>query len=200
MIRVGRLFHALILAAGLVGGSTVAWPCGYEDPSSASTARGILNFVYPDALHVATAIWNAQQQGVIGRDERPAAIKTLLGYHKAVQRLGVFRDSLSAAVDGGSMPAISIVFIEPMLWTRYELAGVTLNMTPHVDGPANGDVVIVTDEFVVAALNEGQITPQAARKLGLMRIYGSPTAVQDVVSWLDRVSLRTNARAAALDD
>ncbi len=73
-------------------------------------------------------------------------------------------------------------------------------MTPHVDGPANGDVVIVTDEFVVAALNEGQITPQAARKLGLMRIYGSPTAVQDVVSWLDRVSLRTNARAAALDD
>jgi hypothetical protein len=200
MIRAGRSFHALILAAGLVGGSTVAWPCGYEDPSSASSGRGILNFAYPDALHVSTAIWNAQQQSIIGRDERPAAIKALFGYHKAVERLGVFRDSLSAAADGGPAPAFSVVFIEPMLWTHYELTGVTLSMTPHVDGPANGDVVVVTDEPVVAALNEGQITPQAARQLDLMRIYGPPAAVQDMASWLDRRSPRANAKAAAVED
>lgn len=200
MSRTGRLFRASILAAGLVGGPTAAWPCGYEDPASAGNARGILNWVYPDALHVATAVWNAQQQGIIGRDEQPAAVRALLGYHKAVRMLGTFRDRLSAVVDGGAAPAFSMVLIGPMLWTHYELTGATLSMTPHVDGPANGDVVVVTDEPVVAALNEGRVTPQAARKLGLMRIYGSAGAVQDVTSWLDRASQRESARAAAVGD
>jgi hypothetical protein len=200
MIRAGRLFRALILAAGLVGGSTAALPCGYEDPTSASTARGILNWVYPNALHVATAVWNAQREGILGRDEQPAAVKALLGYHKAVQRLRVFRDRLSAAVDGGAVPAYSMVLIGPMLWTRYELTGATPSMTPHVDGPASGDVVIVTDEPVVTALNEGRLTPQAPRELGLMRIYGSSAATQEVASWLDRVSHRTAASAAAVGE
>jgi hypothetical protein len=73
-----------------------------------------------------------------------------------------------------------------------------LNMTSHVAGPSSGDVVIVTDEPVVAALNEGQVTPQAARELGLMRLYGSPATVQDMMAWLDRLLPRTSARAGSV--
>ena len=120
----------LLAAASLVGGSTAASPCGYDDPTSASIARGILNWAYPDALHVPAAVWNAQQQGTLGRDDQSAAVKALLGYHKAVQRLGAFRDRLSAVVDAGAAPTFSMVLIGPMLWTRYEMAGATLGMTP----------------------------------------------------------------------
>jgi hypothetical protein len=142
-------------------------------------------------------VWRAQQEGIIARDERPAAIKALLGYQKAVQRLGVFRDRLSVALDGGTAPVVSMVLIETMLWVRYKPARTTLDMIPHADGPTNGDVVIVTDEQVVAALNEGRVTPQAARELGLLRLYGSSGAVEDVTAWLDRLSSqRTNAGAA----
>ena len=197
MIRALNLVGASILAAGLVSGSTVALSCGYDDPASASIARGILNWVYPDALYVATAVWNAQQQGGLGRDREPAPIKALLGYHQALHRLGAFRDRLSAAVDGRAVPAFSIVLIGPMLWTHYELAGATLSMKPHVDGPASGDVVIVTEEPVIAALNEGRIAPQAARELGLIRFYGPPVAVQEMASTLDRMSQGTGATAAA---
>ena len=130
------------------------------------------------------------------------AIKALLGYgyRKAVRELDAFRDGLSFSLGGRGAPAFSMVLIGPMLWTRFETTGTTLNMTPHVAGPSKGDVVIVTDEPVVAALIDGRITPQAARELGLIRFYGSPEAVQDVTSWLDRSSLRKSAKAAAVGD
>ncbi len=200
MTMAGRLIGAVISAAGLIAGSTVALSCGFEDPNSVSFARGILNWTYPNALYVGTAVRSAQQQGTVARDDRPETLKKLLGYHVAVQRLGVFRDRLSATLDGGAAPAFTMVLFGPMLWTHYEAAGATLNMMPHVDGPSKGDVVIVTDEPVIVALNEGRITPQAARELGLMRYYGSPEAVQDVTLWLDRSLLRTSATEVAVGD
>jgi hypothetical protein len=183
----------LIAAAGLVAGSSTALPCGFEDPTSVSSARGVLNWAYPNALYVKSAVWRAQLDGLIGRSEPPAAAQRLVGYHKVMGRLGAFRDRLSAVTDGGAVPAFSMVLIGPMLWTRYEPTGTALNMTPHADGPSDRDVVIVTDEPVVAALIEGRVTPQAARELGLMRFYGSPEAVQVVTTWLDRLSQRRSA-------
>jgi len=140
--------------------------------------------------------------GVIPGNEPVPTIKALLGdgYRKAVRELDAFRNGLSVAVGGRGSPVFSMVLIGPMLWTRFETTGSTLNMTPHVAGPSKGDVVIVTDEPVVAALIDGQVTPQAARELGLVRFYGSPDAVQEVTSWLDRSSLRKSAKAAAVGD
>jgi hypothetical protein len=61
-------------------------------------------------------------------------------------------------------------------------------MIPHTTGPSSGDVVIVTDEPVIKALVEGQVAPQTARELGLIRLYGAPEAVQRAASWLDRLT------------
>ena len=176
--------------AGLVAGSATAISCGFESPNSVDSARGILNWTFPHALYVTSAVWRAQSDGVIPRNESVPTINALLGdgYRKAVQKLDAFRGGLSVANEGRGVPAFSIVLIGPMLWSCFEVGGAAMNMTAHVDGPSKGDVVVVTDEPVIAALNDRRITPQAARELGLMRFYGSPEAVQDMTSWLDRWS------------
>ena len=138
--------------------------------------------------------------GTIARDERPAAAEKLFGYYYAVQRLDTFRDRLSAALDGGTAPAFTMVLFGSMLRTHFETTGDTLNMTPHVDGPSKGDVVVVTDEPVIAALINGRITPQAAHERGLMRFYGSPGAVSDLTHWLDRSLQGAAANAIAAGD
>ena len=198
--RAQSLIGVTITAAGLAAGSSNALSCGFDDPNSISSARGMLNWMYPHALYVGTAVWNAEQQGTIARDERPAAAEKLFGYYYAVQRLGTFRDRLSAALDGGTAPAFTMVLFGSMLWTHFETTGDTLNMTPHVDGPSKGDVVVVTDEPVIAALINGRITPQAAHERGLMRFYGSPGAVSDLTHWLDRSLQGAAANAIAAGD
>jgi hypothetical protein len=164
-----------------------AWACGYHDTGSIN--RGMLNWVYPNALYVTSAVWKAQLDGLLSRDDRPAATRALLGYGTAVKELGQLRDGLSLVRDHGrDDPTISVVLIGPMLWARLAPANTGLEMIPHTTGPSNGDVVIVTDEPVIKALVEGQVASQTARELGLIRFYGAPEAVQRAASWLDRLT------------
>lgn len=46
-----------------------------------------------------------------------------------------------------------------------------------------------TDEPVIRALIDGQLTPQAARESGLIRLYGAPDLVRGMTSWLDRLPM-----------
>ena len=59
-------------------------------------------------------------------------------------------------------------------------------MVPHATGPARDDVVIVTDEPVVAALAEGRITVREARAQGLVKTYGTSENVVRLSALLDR--------------
>ena len=181
-----------LLLAAVLAGSPAAQACGYHDPSSVNL--GMLNLAYPDALHVRTAVWMAQQQGAISRDEQPAAsdpetatIRAMFRLRETGMRLSGFRDRIGAALDGRPVPAFSMVLIGPMLWTRFEPAGGTLAMAAHAAGPASEDVVVVTDAPVVAALLDGRLTPQQARARGLVRFYGVQESVADVASLLDRL-------------
>jgi hypothetical protein len=185
--------RAVLAAAAIVAGSSAAISCGFEDPNSISFLRGTLNFAYPKSLYVMSAVWRAQMDNIISRDDRPAAIKALLGYQHAVRSLSALRDRLAGATGEANAPAFSMMLIGPVLWTRYAQTDDGLNMTPHVDGPSIGDVVVVTDEPVIAALNDGRLTPHTAGELGLIRYYGSPEAVSAVEAWLDRSSQRAHA-------
>jgi len=178
--------------ASVLAEPPAARACGYHDPSSLNL--GMLNLAYPDALHVRTAVWMAQRDGAISRDEQPAAtdpptaaIRAMFRLRETVLRLGALRERIGAALDGRPVPAFSMVQIGPMLWTRFEPAGAMLAMVAHSTGPASDDVVVVTDEPVVAALLEGRLTPREARALGLVRFYGEQASVEHVVSLLDRV-------------
>ena len=47
--------------------ATRSLACGYEDPQS--IAIGALNLAFPDSLHLRTAIWQAQVDGVLPREQ-----------------------------------------------------------------------------------------------------------------------------------
>lgn len=190
----GRI--ALITLASFTATTTAAVSCGFEDPKSAAVARGILNWTLPESLHVTTSVWQARASGIIGGDQAPAAVTALLGYQKATDRLSAFRDGLVAGLHRHAVPPVSVVLLGPMLWTRFEPNGPTVDMAVHMSGPATGDTVIVTDEPVIAALVEGRLTMRDARDLGLLRVYGTAASMAQVTDWLDRWQGRNETVAA----
>lgn len=186
---------AVVLAvAAAVAGSPTAQACGYHDPSGYGV--GMLNWAYPDALHVRTAVWMAQGEGLLARaapgiDADPASpahrLQQMMRLRQTQAGLEALRAGLDAAPDDRALPAFAVVLIGPMLWTRFERADGVLVMTSHVAGPAPGDVVIVTDEPVVAALVDGPLTPLAARERGLVKFYGDAQNAEQVSTWFDRL-------------
>lgn len=199
MNRAGRAIAALISAAAPVAGATLAFPCGFEDPNGADRARGTLNWAYPDALHVTSAVWRAQLEGVLSRDDRPAAVKALVGFRRITADLSALRERLAPDRGEPDLPAFSMVLIGPMLWNRFASVGKALTISVHASGPEDEDVVIVTDQPVLAALIEGRITPQAAQERGLIRFYGPADRVSAIMA---RVQQRLGVSMAAerLDD
>ncbi|KFC62378.1 hypothetical protein FG93_06078 [Bosea sp. LC85] len=195
MIRRQHRVRHLLPAVALLSGTIAASACGFEDPKGADAARGALNWIYPEALHVTSAVWRAQLDGAIARDDRPAAARALTGYRKAAADLGALRDRLSATMDGEAPPTFSILLIGPMLWTRFAPAQHGLGVVTHVEGAQTSDIVIVTDEPVVTALVSGRITPLAARQQGLLRLYGTRDGRDRVSAWLDRLPAPMTATA-----
>ena len=187
-MRSRRFVRHLVPTIALFAGATLASACGFEDPKGADAARGAINWIYPEALHVTSAVWRAQLEGLILRDDRQEAAKALLGYRKAAADLAKLRGTLTLTKDEGeAAPSFSILLIAPMLWTRFAPTQDGLSMVSHVDGPQAPDIVIVTDEPVVAALASGRITPLAARQQGLLRFYGPSEGQSRIAAWLDRL-------------
>ena len=188
-----RHFRTLIAAAILVVAARSVFACGFEDPNSASKARGTLNWTYPNALYVTSAVWRAQLDGEIPRSESPSPVSALIGYGATIKRLGVLREHLLNVRGGRPVPTFSIVLIGSMLWTHFEPSQTDVRMTTHAAGPSSEDVVIVTDEPVIRALIDSQLTPQHARGLGLISLYGTPERVGEMTSWLDRLHIPTSS-------
>lgn len=190
-----------VMVLSLAGAGAVQ-ACGYHDPSGISL--GMLNWAYPDALHVRTAVWMAQRDGVLAKAEPPepadpasAAFKLqqLARYRETHAQLEVLRSRIEIALGSQPFPEFSIVLIGPMLWTRFERGEGGLGMQSHAVGPARDDVVIVTDAPVTAALAEGRMAPREARERGLARLYGSPEAVERVSAVLDSMVPALQAQA-----
>lgn len=193
---VASAVRVAVAAAALAwAGITAAQACGYHDGASASL--GMLNWAYPDALHVRTAVWMAQRDGVLARSQPPAAVdpeaptfrfEQMLRYRAVQARLESLRGGIERALQDAPMPALAIVLIGPMLWTRLEVVDGGLSMVPHATGPTTGDVVLVTDEPVVTALVDGRLGARDLREWGLVRLYGSEQAVAQVSALLDRLA------------
>ena len=157
----------------------------------------MLNWAYPDALHVRTAVWMAQRDGLL--DPAPslpavdpmspqARLRQMTQLRETQARLDAVHVALDAAAVGRPLPAFAVVLIGPMLWTRFETVDDGVRMASHIQGPAPDDVVLVTDAPVLASLVEGRITLQSARDHGLARLYGSPGAVERVWAMLDHAT------------
>ncbi|MBY5523333.1 hypothetical protein [Rhizobium leguminosarum] len=177
--RAGTLAAAALLAAAVAPSPAAA--CGYENPND--IALGLLNWVFPKALYVRTAVWQAEQAGMLPpRPEIPAKRDLFgSGFRRAAESmtgLGVRMNAAASAT--GKSPSFSVVLIPAVMWTTFTPTAGGYSVHVHADGPAKGDIVIVTDEKVVRALVDGSFDAAAAESHGLVRLYG-PANGQDRV-------------------
>jgi hypothetical protein len=174
------------LAAALLAGN--ASGCGLEG-DDVVLQRSALDVAYPDALYVLGAVSSARLSGKIDRTLGLDAPTRPEESRRALLRISFALWQLRARLAGtapAAAPALSIVLLEPMLWSRITAEEGVLRLAVHVDGPARGDVVAVTEEPVIVAINRGTLSARDALSLGLLRLYGNPSEVKSVRAWLQR--------------
>ena len=147
--------------------------CGYHD--DVFIARGVLNWTYPDALHVIGAISAAVIEKRLLHE--PVA-PSLFGseYRAAVKSLEQLAGLLRAT---GSAPPLSfsLVLVESMLWTRFENDRGELHTQLHVGGPQAGDLILISGEDVIRTVGSGGLSIGEAHDRGLVRLYGNETEI-----------------------
>ncbi|MCO5066502.1 MAG: hypothetical protein M9924_19150 [Rhizobiaceae bacterium] len=165
--------------------------CGYDNPQS--IALGSLNWVYPDALYVHTAVSQAEAAGLLPSDGLGAQ-RGPFAFYRATATMKSFGTNLADArlAEGGV--AISVVLIPQAMWTRYEIGPNGVNVHGHAEGPLEDDLVIVTEETVVRALVDGKLDPMTAENKGLLRIYGVPEHIEKVRAALMRTAKHDKAQ------
>jgi len=97
-------------------------------------------------------------------------------FRKATLALHAVGEAIESADTPSNGPDVAIVLIDAMLWTRFVHAGdgQHLGVVSHAAGPREGDLVVVTDDPVLHAINGGRLTLAEAREKGLLRCYGTP--------------------------
>jgi hypothetical protein len=183
-------FVRTVAIAALVGAVGAATACGLEDPKSIATRRGALQLAYPNALHVGTAVWQAQMAGTLPRDalaqrgDLSPEARASLRLIKANALIARLADRVNARASTDGHPGVAIVLIGPVMWSRFAPGTGPARAQIHVEGPEQDDVVVVTDLAVVEAIAKGTIDVTGAIEAGVMRLYGSPEPVVDAQSWL----------------
>jgi hypothetical protein len=172
-------------AIALLFSVSPALACGFEDPNNVAFQRGVLNFAFPKALYVQTAVWQAQQAGLLEREQSLAGNRALLGFRRASDALSNVARQLERGQH--AVPPFTLVMIGPVLWTRFAEGSEGLTATPHVKGPSSGDVVLVSDEPVILALASGRMDGNMALEQGLIRIYGEPQKAAALEDALRRI-------------
>ncbi len=112
--------------------------CGYHD--NVSIARGVLNWVYPDALHVIGAISSAVAQKQLSHRDPESVGPGFFGsqYHATAKALERFAELLGGGSDDAPELSFSLVLVEPVLWTHFEIGPRGPRAQVHVSGPAEG--------------------------------------------------------------
>jgi len=93
---------------------------------------------------------------------------------------------LDVAPGAANRPAIAVVLMGPMLWSRVEPrdGAIAARAQVHVSGPEPGDVVLVTDTPAIEAIVGAGMRFERAQQLGLVRLYGSVAQVGAAQAWL----------------
>jgi hypothetical protein len=197
VLPASRTVVVVLLVFTAVARIASASACGFEDPSSIAALRGGLALSYPQSLYVGTAVWQAQLADRLPRD--PLAQRADLSPEqrgamrlaRARVFLAQFADRLGAAPAASGRPGLAVVLTGPVLWSRFDATGATVDLQLHATGPRDGDVVIVTDLAPIEAIARGELDPDVAAEAGWMRFYGPAAQVEAARAWL-----RATARGA----
>jgi hypothetical protein len=181
-IAIGHLPRIFMFSALIIWSPSEGAACGYHD--DVSLARGVLNWVYPDALHVVGAISTAV---IERRLPAPAPAVGLLGYHGTVRALDQHAQQLRMSSGETPRPIFSLLLIEPMLWTRFVSEGGDVRPQVHVSGPQAGDLVVISGEEVIREIAKGRLSIGEAYRHGLIRLYGTEEQVRSFLTHYDQV-------------
>jgi len=177
----------LLVAMMLWCVQNTASACGYHDPTTIKT--GMLNWIYPKSLYVTGAIWKSQQAGILPPPDvaRLSArgshrkFLDLLAYQRTVKALQSLGAGLDAVKSDGHKTNLSLVLVETALWTQFSDTGTHTRVEVDADGPRADDLVVVTGEPVLYALKEGQLSLLRAVELGVIRLYGTPEQISNLL-------------------
>jgi hypothetical protein len=150
--------------------------CGYDDPKSIQL--GTLNWAYPDALYVHSAVADAEAVGLIPPE--PAADDGLSPLQHATAMMKEFGAKLFDERLADRHATIAVVLIPQVMWTRFTIDPAGISMQEHVDGPSEHDLVIVTEEKVIHALLDEKLGADMAENKGLIRFYGATAEIAEV--------------------
>ena len=152
-----------ILAIGALG-ATVSAPanaCGYH------VAIGGVSVVHPTSIPVAVAIHAAVRDGRLAPLADAPAPLALLRANAAMRTLATALQSATP-----DLPPVALVLVEAHLWGRAVPGAGPTSWQAHADGPASGDVIVVTGEPALAALLDGRLRWDAAVASGLVVLDG----------------------------
>jgi hypothetical protein len=179
---IGRATRIFVFSILIVWSGSRAVACGYHD--DVSLARGLLNWTYPDALHVVGAISTAVAER---RLAAPATVRGGLGYHGTARVLDRHAQQLRMSSSGMPGPTFSVLLIEPMLWTRFVSEGGDVRPQVHVSGPNVGDLVVISGEEVIREIAHDRLSFGEAYRQGLIRLYGTEEQVGSFLARYDQV-------------
>jgi len=178
-----RLVRASVFGTIMLSLPLAAVACGYHD--DVALARGVLNWVYPDALHVLGAVSTA-----VAERRLPAATLRgglgVTGYHGTVRALDQYAQQLR--MSAGAIPTFSLLLIEPMLWTRFVSDG-EVRAEAHVSGPQPGDLVVISGEEVIRAVANNRLAVGEAYRSRLIRLYGTDEQVAAFLALCEQIGM-----------
>jgi hypothetical protein len=152
------------------------------------------------SLWVSTAVWKAQLAGVVPKDRAFTGSQAALGLRMAQLQMRRLGRQTDAAAGERPTPRFTVVLLGPMLWSTYDDVGGAVNACMYVSGPKPGDVVMVTDQAVVAALLAGSLDVHDAYDLGLIRYYGKDADIAQLVGILEDLPPLPSKSATNLAD
>jgi hypothetical protein len=177
-----RLVRTLMFGTIMLSLPPWAVACGYHD--DVSLARGVLNWLYPDALHVVGAL---AQAVTAKRLPAPTLERDPWGYQRTVRSLHQYAQQLRMLSGETRPPAFSLLLIEPMLWTRFTPEDGDLQTQVHISAPQAGDLVLISGEEVIREISNNRLAVGEAYRHGLIRLYGTEDQVALFLTLYDQL-------------
>ena len=147
--------------------------CGYHD--TVTTRKGALNWAYHNYLHVRSEIWQAQALGKL------PAYETVT-YQETERVLKVLGSRFSKLNTDDQVQSFAVVFVETVLWSQFNPRGSQQKVTIDTDGPDAGELVVVTDEPVLYAVETEELSLSMAVESGLMKLYGDSEQINNFLN------------------
>ena len=145
-----------------------------------------MNWIYPNSLHVRSAIWQAQAQGKLPAYEA-------VTYQETERVLKVLGSRFSKLNTDDQAQGFSVVLVETVLWSQFNPRGSEHKMAIDTDGPIVGDLVVVTDEPVLYAVETEELSLSMAVESGLMKLYGDSEQINNFLNVYGVIGAQTQA-------